>query len=125
MRGRGGDGKRLKYHLVGTRSLEARDHLHRSGLWSTGTPKQRVRASPNVVFSSARARVVKLEAALAALGDASGPEVAMLQSSLQSAKRAQEPALDVQVSQREQFVSRAQKRLVAHDEERARLVSEL
>ena len=47
----------------------------------------------------------------------------MLQSSLQSAAR--EPALDVQVSQCEQFVSRAQKRLVAHDEEWGRLVSEL
>ena len=101
----------------------------RRGVVSVGRQEpqtQRVRATPEVVLSSARERVVKLEAALAALGDTSGPEVALLQSSLQSAKRAaQEPALDVQVSQCEQFVARAQKRLVAHDEERARLVSEL
>ena len=82
--------------------------------------------SAEVVLSSARERVVKLEAALAALGDACGPEVVLLQSSLKSAKRAaQEPALDVQLSQCEQFVARAQKRLAAHDEERVRLVSEL
>ena len=83
-------------------------------------------ASLDVVLSSARERVVKLEAALAALGDACGPEVVLLQSSLKSAKRAaQEPALDVQLSQCEQFVARAQKRLAAHDKERVRLASEL
>ena len=62
---------------------------------------------------------MKLEAALAALGDVGGLEVILLQSSLKSAKRgAHEPALDVQLSQCEQFVARAQKRLAAHDEER-------
>ena len=38
---------------------------------------------------------------------------------------AQEPPLDVQMSLCEQFVTRAQRRLTAHDEERTRLVSEL
>ena len=94
-----------------------RQELHQS---------RRVRASPEVVLSSAGERVVKLEAALAALGVVGGPEVILLQSSLKSAKRAaQEPALDVQLSQCEQFVARAQKRLAAHDEERVPQVSEL
>ena len=47
-------------------------------------------------------------------------------SSLKSAKRAaQVPPLSVHVSQCEQFVARAQKRLVAHDEERILLVKQL
>ena len=87
---RGGDGKRSKYHLVGTRSLEARDHLHRSGLLLFLASLRSNRVSRRVVLASGRQGgrwgphrgVVSV---LAALGDASGPEVAMLQSSLQSA----------------------------------------
>ena len=62
----------------------------RRGVGSVGRQEphqsQRLRASPEVVLSSARERVVKLEAALAALGDVGGPEVILLQSSLKSAK---------------------------------------
>ena len=50
----------------------------------------------------------------------------MLQESLRSARRAaQVPPLGVQLAQCEQFVTRAQKRLAALDEERVKLVSEL
>ena len=66
------------------------------------------------------------ESALAAFGDSKGPEVTMLQESLRSARRAvQVPPLGVQLAQCEQFVTRAQKRLAALDEERVKLVSEL
>ena len=69
--------------------------------------------------------MVQLEGALAALGN-TAPEATMLQTALKRAKQAaQEPPLDVQMSLCEQFVTRAQRRLTAHDEERTRLVSEL
>ena len=75
---------------------------------------------------AAQKRVAQLEGALQAFGDATGPEVTMIQESLKSAKRAaQVPPLTVQVSQCEQFIARAQKRLVAHDEERTLLVKQL
>ena len=49
-----------------------------------------------------------------------------LQESLRSARRAaQVPPLGVQLAQCEQFVTRAQKRLVALDEERVKFVCEL
>ena len=70
--------------------------------------------------------VLQLEAALAAFGDSKGAEVTMLQQTLRSARRAaQVPPLGVQFAQCEQFVTRAQKRLAALDEERVKLVSEL
>ena len=69
---------------------------------------------------AARQRVLQLEAAL------KGPVVTMLQESLRSTHRAaQVPPLGVQLAQCEQFVTRAQKRVVASDEERVKLVSEL
>ena len=50
----------------------------------------------------------------------------MLQNSLKVAKKAaQEPSLEVQLRLCESFVSRAQKRLVAHDEARELLAKEL
>ena len=83
------------------------------------------RLPPEVALFAARQRVAQLEAALAALGDV-GLEVTMLQSALKRAKQAaQEPLLDVQMSLCEQFVTRAQRRLSAHDEVRTHLVSEL
>ena len=73
-----------------------------------------------------RQRVAQLEGALATFGDATGPEVTMLQNSLKVAKKAaQEPPLEVQLSLCESFVSRAQKRLVAHDQARELLAKEL
>ena len=99
----------------------------RRGIGRVGQPGQpnRARSPPEVAISAARQRVVQLETALAALGD-TGPEVTMLQTALKRAKQAaQEPPLDVQMSLCEQFVTRAQRRLTAHDEERTRLVSEL
>ena len=93
--------------------------------WSVRSTKQSTRSPPEVALSAARQRVAKLEAALAALGD-TGPVVTVLQSALKRAKQAaQEPPLDVQMSLCEQFVTSAQRRLSAHDEERTRLVSEL
>ena len=84
------------------------------------------RVSPEVSHEAAQKRVAQLEGALKAFGDATGPEVTILQESLKSAKRAaQVPPLTVQVSQCEQFIARAQKRLVAHDEERILLVKQL
>ena len=99
----------------------------RRGIGRVGQSGQpnRARSPPEVALSAARQRVAQLEAALTALGD-TGPEVTMLQTALKRAKQAaQEPPLDVQVSLCEQFVTRAQRRLTAHDEERTRLVSEL
>ena len=73
---------------------------------------------PQLSHEAAQKRVAQLEGALKA-SDATGPEVTMIQESLKSAKRAaQVPPLTVQVSQCEQFIARAQKRLVVHDEER-------
>ena len=67
---------------------------------------------------AAQKRVAQLEGALKAFGGATGPEVTMIQESLKS-------VITVQVSQCEQFTARAQKRLVAHDEERILLVKQL
>ena len=103
----------------------AQSRGQRRGLGRVGQSGQpnRARSPPEVALSAARQRVAKLEAALAALGD-TGPEVTVLQSALKRAKQAaQEPPLDVQMSLCEQFVTRAQRRLLAHDEERTRLVS--
>ena len=86
----------------------------------------RVRTSPEATIAVARQQVVQLEGALAAFGDATGPEVTMLQNSLKVAKKAAlEPSLEVQLSLCESFVSRAQKRLVAHDEARQRRLARL
>ena len=60
---------------------------------------ERVRTSPEATIAAARQRVAQLEGALAAFGDATGPEVTMLQNSLKVAKKvAQEPPLEVQLS---------------------------
>ena len=84
------------------------------------------RVSPEVSQEAAQKRAAQLEGALKAFGDTTGPEVTMIQESLKSAKRAVHvPPLTVQVSQCEQFIARAQKRLVAHDEERILLVKQL
>ena len=82
------------------------------------------RVTPEVSLEAAQRRVAHLEGALLAFGDTTGPEVTMLQESLKQAKRvAQVPP--VQLSQCEQVVSRAEKRLSLHDEARAQLVQEL
>ena len=87
---------------------------------------ERVRTSPEATIAAARQRVAHLGGALAAFGDATGPEVTMLQNSLKVAKKAaQEPPMEVQLSLCESFVSRAQKRLVAHDDARELLAKEL
>ena len=96
----------------------------RSGeAWTLGTS---VRTSSEASIAAARQRVAQLEGALAAFGGVTGPEATMLQNSLKVAKKAaREPLLEVQLSLCESFVSRAQKRLVAHDEARELLAKEL
>ena len=117
----------------GNRQPSKVDQVER-GRWSQGggasrtqsSQPERVRTSPEATIAAARQRVAQLEGALAAFGDATGPEVTMLQNSLKVAKKAaQEPPLEVQLSLCESFVSRAQKRLVAHDEARELLAKEL
>ena len=55
---------------------------------------ERVRRFPEVNIVAARQRVAQLEGALAAFGDATGPEATMLQNSLKVAKKvAREPPL--------------------------------
>ena len=76
---------------------------------------------PEVTFEAARVRVVKLEAALAALADVSGPEVDALRNALARAKvAASPPPVDVQLSQCQQFIERTVKRI--EDLERSREV---
>ena len=62
---------------------------------------------PEVAIEVARGRVVKLEAALVALGDHTGPEVEALTAALGRARAAASPPpIDVQVSQCQQFIDR-------------------
>ena len=65
--------------------------------------------------------MIKLEAALRAMGDCDGPEVATLKSSLQKARAASrsKPIQD-QIAETAAFISRAQKRLSVLEEERVR-----
>ena len=76
---------------------------------------------PDAVQDAANQRVIKLEAALRAMGDYDGPEVATLKSSLQKARAASrsKPIPD-QIAETATFISRAQKRLSALEEERVR-----
>ena len=63
------------------------------GRWGGGTSRtqssqpEQVRTSPEATIAAARQRVAQLEGALAAFGDATGPEVTMLQNSLKVAKK--------------------------------------
>ena len=62
--------------------------------------------SSEVSFEAAQRRVDQLEGALRAFGDATGPDVKMLQECLKSAKRAaQVPPVTVQLTQCEQFIA--------------------
>ena len=85
-----------------------------------GVPTARV-PDPDVVQEAANQRVIKLEAALRAMGDCDGPEVATLKSSLQKARVASrsKPIQD-QIVETEAFISRAKKRLSVLEEERVR-----
>ena len=88
-----------------------------------------VRKTPETSIEAAKKRVRALEAALAVLmecGEHDSPEIKTLQKSLVAAKRAaQELPVGVQLAQCEQFVERAKKRLLQHDEQRATLAKEL
>ena len=65
------------------------------------------RVSAEVSFEAAQRRVAQIEGALRAFGDATGPEVKMLQDSLKAAKRAgQVLPVTVQITQCEQFIAR-------------------
>ena len=87
----------------------------RSGRPSTRAP------NTDVAQEAANQRVSKLEAALRAMGDYDGPEVATLKSSLQKARAASrsKPIQD-QIAETEAFISNAQKRLSVLEEERVR-----
>ena len=67
---------------------------------------------PEVTIDAARLRVARLEAALSALADHSGPEVDALTAALARARiAASPPPVDVQVTQCQQFIDRAVKRI--------------
>ena len=67
---------------------------------------------PEVTLEAARVRVVKLEAALAALADVSGPEVDAMRKALARARvAASPPPVDVQLSQCQQFIERTVRRI--------------
>ena len=68
--------------------------------------------APEVTIDAARARVARLEAALSALADHTGPEVDALTAALARARiAASPPPVDVQVTQCQQFIERAVKRI--------------
>ena len=111
-----GSGTTKKQGVVGVPRSQAR------GRWR----QPFAQVSFEVSFEAAQRRVAQLESALRALGDAKGPEVAVLQESFKAAKRAaQVPPVKVQLIHCEQFVARAEKRLAIHDEERITLVKQL
>ena len=92
--------------------------------------QERVRINPEVLRENAKRRVVGLEAAVAAMIangiDEQSPEVATLKECLLKAKRsAEEPPVSAQLKGAQEFVERAQKRLVAHDAQRKALENEL
>ena len=63
---------------------------------------------PEAMFEAARVRVSKLEAAIEAMGEFQSPEVQFLQSSLARARVAVfPPPVDVQLTQCQQFIDRA------------------
>ena len=66
----------------------------------------------------ARNRVSQLQTAIAAFGNHDGPEVTMLREAMKRAQRAaQEPPITNQVNECEEFIARAEKRLVLHDQQ--------
>ena len=68
--------------------------------------------APEVTIDAARVRVARLEAALSALADRTGPEVDALTAALARARiAASPPPVDVQVTQCQQFIERAVKRI--------------
>ena len=74
---------------------------------------------PEAMFEAARVRVSKLEAAIEAMGEFQGPEVQYLQGALARARvAATPPPVDVQLTQCQQFIDRATKRI--EDLDRAR-----
>ena len=135
------DGLRLTCPPCGSRLCAGHDQSRRSGHMRSklgvvrrrmgqqdvrpGVPSTRA-PDPNVAQEAANQQVSKLEAALRAMGDYDGPEVATLKSSLQKARAASrsKPIQD-QIAEIEAFISRAQKRLSVLEEERERLRREL
>ena len=81
---------------------------------------------PDVAREDARNRVSQLQTAIAAFGNYDGPEVTMLREAMKRAQRAaQEPPISNQIKECEEFIVRAEKRLVLHDQHRTKLVSDL
>ena len=80
-----------------------------------------LRRSPEEVVIAAEQRVVKLEAALQALGDEDSAETKDLQERLKKASVAAKGiSVSLQLEQCQQFVGRCEKRLSALDAERAK-----
>ncbi len=78
-------------------------------------------ANPDEAVKAARARVQRLETALAALGESDSVEARALQSALKSAQRASEDKpVDVQVKGFEAFIGRSQNRLANLEKECAK-----
>ena len=89
----------------------------RSGRWRVG-PEQRV--GPDAVRQEARKRVVKLQQALEVLGETSGPDVDSLRFALEKAfKLSSEPTVEVQITECQGFIARAEKRVAVLDAQRA------
>ena len=81
---------------------------------------------PDIAREGARNRVSQLQTAIAAFGSYDGPEVTMLREAMKRAQRAaQEPPISNQIKECEEFIARAEKRLVLHDQHRTKLVSDL
>ena len=108
---------------VGRRSTSVTS-AGRSGCWRAGPEQQRV--SPDAVRQAARERAVKLQQALQVLGDTSGPEVEGLRSALEKAKKlSSEPTAEVQITECQNFIARAEKRVADLDVLRAQEVAAL
>ena len=74
---------------------------------------------PEVTFEAARVKLVKLEAALAALSDCAGPDADVLREALARAKvAASPPPGDIQLKQCQQFIDRTVKRIEDLDKSR-------
>ena len=72
---------------------------------------------PDIAREGARNRVSQLQTAIAAFGSYDGPEVTMLREAMKRAQRAaQEPPISNQIKECKEFISRAEKRLVLHDQ---------
>ena len=75
---------------------------------------------PEECAAAARARIPQLEAALAALGNSTGPEVVALQQALKKARTdAEGMPLATQLKECQLFVERKEKKIASIDQERA------